>query len=154
RRPHRSRARRCSSPCRRAVARAAARDCPGVRAEAPGEGSKPPQLQRSARAPTARRRAPRRTRTRTPRRTPLRARADGGRRGWRRAAPWCLEVSGSLRSLPRLDVELGLQSPFGIADAQLDVLGLGALLELQGRAALVVAVVGTLAGEEGDELVV
>src|SRR6476619_7772498 len=64
-----------------------------------------------------------------------------------------LRASPSQSLLPELDVERGLQLAHRVPDAQLDVLGLGALVELHGRAALVVAVVRSLAGEVGDELV-
>ena len=56
-------------------------------------------------------------------------------------------------SLPDLDVELGLQLAARVLDLQLDVLRAGFLGELQGRTALVVAVVRALAGEEGSERV-
>src|ERR1035438_1630704 len=55
-------------------------------------------------------------------------------------------------SLPELDVELGLQLSGRILDTQLDVLGFGRLLELDRRAALVVALVRALAGEERRQL--
>src|SRR6478736_7655084 len=57
------------------------------------------------------------------------------------------------RSLPELDVELGLKLAGRVLDAKLDVLGFAGLLELDVGAAPVVALVRALAGEEGDQLV-
>ena len=57
------------------------------------------------------------------------------------------------RSLPDLHVEIRLELLLQVANAQLDVFRIGGLLELDGRAALVVAVVRALAGESRDELV-
>src|SRR6476646_8520895 len=57
------------------------------------------------------------------------------------------------RSLPELDVELGLQLAGRVLDAKLDVLRFAGLLELDVGAAPVVALVRTIAGEEREQLV-
>src|SRR5579883_666958 len=57
------------------------------------------------------------------------------------------------RLLPVLDPELRLELLLIVCDRELEVLGADVLLEVQGGAAGVVEVVRSLAGEEGDELV-
>src|ERR1043165_9102258 len=54
---------------------------------------------------------------------------------------------------PVLDRKLRLRLALAVGDLELEVLGADALLELEVRAALVVAVVRALAFEERDELV-
>src|SRR5580700_8111741 len=54
---------------------------------------------------------------------------------------------------PVLDLEFRLLTALPVVDLELEVLGPDALLELERRTALVVAVVGALATEEGDQLV-
>src|SRR5690348_7507764 len=96
---------------------------------------------------------PRRPRARArvrPRPRPTRARARVRARPARRP-PSKPKVGGC--SLPDLHHELGLQLLLVVLDLQLDVLRIGRLVEPDGRAALVVALVRPLAGEEGHDLV-
>src|SRR5260370_25271767 len=59
----------------------------------------------------------------------------------------------SKRLFPVLDLELRLLTALPVVDLELEILGSDALLELERRTALVVALVRALATEEGDQLV-
>src|SRR5579872_3526463 len=60
--------------------------------------------------------------------------------------------SAQTKLLPILDLEFRLLTALPVVDLQLQVLGSNAFLELERRTALIGALIGTLAAEEGHQL--